>query len=184
MWPCLSVHPSSNTDFWLVCFVALHPKSTAIVLAIVMAGRSIHLTTLLPGQAWTSSWPIWCAHTFHCNLQQPFLNDSAEGRRMTIEIISRSSSTKVCDRAGIELATPGSAVKTHICCQTLYWLRYASRYWLVSEWYKCALFCKCSGFLLGTTCICFVGYFSNIKNTQQYPNVRLSIDMSVFLCGH
>ena len=35
---------------------------------------------------------------------------SAEGRRMTVEIISWSISTKVWDRAGIELATPGSAV--------------------------------------------------------------------------
>ena len=30
-----------------VCFVALHPKSTAMVIA----GRSVHLTTLIPGQA-------------------------------------------------------------------------------------------------------------------------------------
>ena len=30
-----------------VCFVALHPKSTAMVIA----GRSVHLTTLFPGQA-------------------------------------------------------------------------------------------------------------------------------------
>ena len=30
-----------------VCFVALRPKSTAMV----MAGWSIHLTTLFPGQA-------------------------------------------------------------------------------------------------------------------------------------
>ena len=30
-----------------VCFVALGPKSTAMV----MAGRSVHLTTLFPGQA-------------------------------------------------------------------------------------------------------------------------------------
>ena len=29
-----------------VCFVALRPKSTAMV----MAGRSVHLTTLSPGQ--------------------------------------------------------------------------------------------------------------------------------------
>ena len=35
---------------------------------------------------------------------------SAEGRRMTVEIISLSISTKVWDQAGIELATPGSAV--------------------------------------------------------------------------
>ena len=30
-----------------VCFVALCPKSTAMVIA----GRSVHLTTLFPGQA-------------------------------------------------------------------------------------------------------------------------------------
>ena len=33
--------------FLFVCFVALRPKSTAMV----MAGRSVHLTTLFPGQA-------------------------------------------------------------------------------------------------------------------------------------
>ena len=48
---------------------------------------------------------------FACNWQQLFLNESAEGRRMTIEIISWSITTKVWDRAGIELATPGSAVR-------------------------------------------------------------------------
>ena len=30
-----------------VCFAALRPKSTAMVIA----GRSVHLTTLFPGQA-------------------------------------------------------------------------------------------------------------------------------------
>ena len=48
---------------------------------------------------------------FACNWQQPFLNDSAEGRRMNIEIISWSISTKVGDRAGIEPVTPVSAVR-------------------------------------------------------------------------
>ena len=32
---------------FFVCFVALRPKSTAMV----MAGQSVHLTTLFPGQA-------------------------------------------------------------------------------------------------------------------------------------
>ena len=32
---------------WLVGFVSLRPKSTAMVIA----GRSVHLTTLFPGQA-------------------------------------------------------------------------------------------------------------------------------------
>ena len=94
-----------------VCFVALRPKSTAMV----MAGWSVHPTTLFPGQAWTSS-----AHTFACNWQQAFLNDSAEGRRMTVEIISWSISTKVWDRARI-------CSQTQICCQTRYRLCYAAR---------------------------------------------------------
>ena len=33
--------------FVFVCFVALRPKSTAMVIA----GRSVHLITLFPGQA-------------------------------------------------------------------------------------------------------------------------------------
>ena len=33
--------------YLFVCFVALRPKSTAMV----MAGQSVHLTTLFPGQA-------------------------------------------------------------------------------------------------------------------------------------
>ena len=42
----------STEDRWFlvclfVCFVALRPKSTAMVIA----GRSVHLTTLFPGQA-------------------------------------------------------------------------------------------------------------------------------------
>ena len=33
--------------YWFVCFVALRPKLTAMV----MVGQSVHLTTLFPGQA-------------------------------------------------------------------------------------------------------------------------------------
>ena len=33
--------------FYFICFVALRPKSTGMVIA----GRSVHLTTLFPGQA-------------------------------------------------------------------------------------------------------------------------------------
>ena len=43
--------PADGPDNLFVCFVALRPKSTAMV----MAGRSVDLTTLFPGQAWTSS---------------------------------------------------------------------------------------------------------------------------------
>ena len=40
---CMYIH----NDYLFVCFVALPPKSTAMVIA----GRSVHLTTLFPGQA-------------------------------------------------------------------------------------------------------------------------------------
>ena len=39
--------PHLKGTCWLVGFVALRPKSTAMVIA----GRSVHLTTLFPGQA-------------------------------------------------------------------------------------------------------------------------------------
>ena len=38
---------NSHKVGWLVGFVALRPKSTAMVIG----GRSVHLTTLFPGQA-------------------------------------------------------------------------------------------------------------------------------------
>ena len=90
-----------------VYFVALRPKSTAMVIA----GRSVHLTKLFSWASLKKQLTSNRAHTFACNWQQSFLNDSLEGRRMTVEIISWSISTKVWDRAGIELATPGSAVR-------------------------------------------------------------------------
>ena len=59
LWECIffqnskpsfqySVYPDqlASDKCWLV-FVALRPKSTAMVIA----GRSVHLTTLFPGQA-------------------------------------------------------------------------------------------------------------------------------------
>ena len=72
--------------------------------------RDGHLTTLFSWASLNKQLTSNRAHTFACNWQQPFMNDSAEGRRMTVEIISWSISTKVWDRAGIELATPGSTV--------------------------------------------------------------------------
>ena len=90
--------------FFFFCFTS---QSTATF----MGGQSVHLTTIFPGLAWTSGKPVICAHTFACKWQQPFLNESAEGRRMTVEIISWSISTKVWDWAGIKLATPGFAVR-------------------------------------------------------------------------
>ena len=43
----MNLHESMVPLFCFVCFVALRPKSTAMVIA----GRSVHLTTLFPGQA-------------------------------------------------------------------------------------------------------------------------------------
>ena len=90
-----------------VCFVALRPKSTDMV----MSGRSVHLTALFPGQALNKRLTVLRAHTFACIWQQPFLNDSVEGRRMTLEMISWPISTKVWDWTKIKLVTPGSAVR-------------------------------------------------------------------------
>ena len=44
-WSCLQ--ESTVSEASLFCFVALRPESTAMVIA----GRSVHLTTLFPGQA-------------------------------------------------------------------------------------------------------------------------------------
>ena len=43
---CNGTHAHCRQVGWLVDFVALRPKSTAMVIA----GRSVHLTTLFPGQ--------------------------------------------------------------------------------------------------------------------------------------
>ena len=44
----MKFHKNVELRNWkFVCFVALRPKSTAMVIA----GRSVHLTTLFPGQA-------------------------------------------------------------------------------------------------------------------------------------
>ena len=102
-WPTLSNNGSWKPIFGLLfqfCF-CLFCCFTSQVNSYGHGRRSVHLTTLFPGQAWTSSLPVLHAHTFACIWQQTFLKDSAEGRRMTVEIISWSISTKVWDRGGI-----------------------------------------------------------------------------------
>ena len=42
-----TISPISTVNCLFVCFVAFRPKSTAMVTV----GRSVHLTTLFPGQA-------------------------------------------------------------------------------------------------------------------------------------
>ena len=48
-WSELARSPLVQTEpaIFFFCFLALRPKSTAMV----MAGQSVHLTTLFPGQA-------------------------------------------------------------------------------------------------------------------------------------
>ena len=48
LWAARRLNVSSGRKLSIfVCFVALRPKSTAMV----MTGRSVHITTLFPGQA-------------------------------------------------------------------------------------------------------------------------------------
>ena len=68
----------------MFCFVALCPKSTAMV----MAGRSVHLTTFFPGKLEQAVSQYFVHILSLVTVNNPFLNDSAEGRRMTIGIIS------------------------------------------------------------------------------------------------
>ena len=43
----MRLEPATPRSLFVCLFVALRPKSTAMVIA----GRSVHLTTLFPGQA-------------------------------------------------------------------------------------------------------------------------------------
>ena len=46
VWAIYAYFSDSQNAVLFVCFVALCPKSTAMVIA----GRSVHVTTLYPGQ--------------------------------------------------------------------------------------------------------------------------------------
>ena len=64
-----------------VCFVTLRPKATAMV----MAGLSVPNHTF----SWASlNKQLSSTSCTYFRLQQSFLNDSTDGRRMTVEIIS------------------------------------------------------------------------------------------------
>ena len=96
------------------CFVwFLMSQSTAMV----MSGWSVHLTTLFSWASLTKQLTSTSCTYFHLQLTTTLL-ESAEGRRMAVEIISRSISAKVWDQARIELATPGLAVGRVTGCAT------------------------------------------------------------------
>ena len=87
-------------QFFVVCF-ALRPKSTAMV----MAGRSLHLNTLFPGQV--NQYFVYILSLVTENNPSWMIQRKEENDRRNYFIIS----TKVWDQAGIELATPESAVR-------------------------------------------------------------------------
>ena len=77
---------------------------------MVMSGWSVHLTTLFSWVNLTRAVNQYFVHIL-CLLLTTALLESAERRRMTVEIISGSISMKVWDGARIKLATPGYAVR-------------------------------------------------------------------------
>ena len=81
---------------------------------MVMAGRSVHLNhTFFLGklEQAVNQYFVHILSLVTDNNPSSILNDSAEGRRMTVDFISKSISTKVLDQAGIKFPTPGSAVR-------------------------------------------------------------------------
>ena len=96
---------AQEKSFLLVrCFTS---QSTA---ANIMLGWSVHLTTLVSWASLTKQLTSTSCTYFRLLVTTTLL-ESVEGRRMTVEMISWSISTKVLDWAGIELMTPGSTVR-------------------------------------------------------------------------
>ena len=58
-----SIYVNSSPDNFFVYFVALRPKSTAMVIA----GQSVHLTTLFSWASLNKQLTSNRAHTFACN---------------------------------------------------------------------------------------------------------------------
>ena len=86
---------------FLVWFVALHPSQQPNHVGTVSSPYKTFSWARL-NKGLTSTLFTY----FVCTRQQPFKNESAEGRRMLVEMISRSISKKVWDQAVILLATP------------------------------------------------------------------------------
>ena len=105
-------------DLLFCLFVALRLKTTAMVIA----GRSVHLAHFFLGKL-EQAVNQYFVHVLLIVTD----NNLAEGRRMTVDIISWSISTKSIrqDRD----PTPDSWIcrQTRICCQTLYRLCYSAR---------------------------------------------------------
>ena len=118
-------------DLLFCLFVALRLKTTAMVIA----GRSVHLAHFFLGKLEQA--------VNQCFVHVLLIvtdNNLAEGRRMTVDIISWSISTKSIrlDRD----PTPDSWIcrQTRICCQTLYRLCYSARIHYLNP-YPATIFC-------------------------------------------
>ena len=113
-----------ENDLFL-CFVVLRSKSTAMVIA----GRSVHLTTLFSWASLNKQLTSNRAHTFACNWQQPFMNDPFSGRvendrRNYFMINLHESMGPGRDRTHY----PWICSQLRICNQTRHRMRYAARY--------------------------------------------------------
>ena len=120
MKPCALTIAGSRVKIWPVkyikckmfCWVwSFMSQSTAMV----KSRQSVYLITLGKFD-WADN-----QYFMHILLLVTDITDNnpswISGRmRMTVEIISRSISMKVCDRAGIELTTPWSAVRLPTNC--------------------------------------------------------------------
>ena len=82
--------------------------------------------TFFHGQAWTST----SIHTFACNWHQPFLNESVEEKKMTVESISWSLNVSM-GSGWDQTHHPWICSQTLICSQTCYWLRYAAQHCVI-----------------------------------------------------
>ena len=91
---------------FLVWFWFFTSQSTTLA----MLGWSVHLTTLFSWASLTNQLTSTSCTYFHLQLTTTLL-ESVDGRRMTVEIISWSFSSKVWDWAGIKLVTPGSSAR-------------------------------------------------------------------------
>ena len=107
------------------CFVALRPKSTAMI----MAGRSVNLTTLfswasLNKQLTSTSCTYFCLQLTTTILEW-FSGREEIDRRNYFMLNLHKSMGPGGDRTRI----PWICSQTRICCQTHYRLCYAARYW-------------------------------------------------------
>ena len=94
---------------------------------MVIAGRSVHLTTLFSWASLNKQLTSNRAHTFACNWQQPFMNDSFSGReendrRNYFMINLHESMGPGRDRT----RDPWICSQLRICSQTRYRLSYAA----------------------------------------------------------